>query len=405
MNASPLYPRALPTYHEASSGAPVWLLAQPTLYFNSTKSIMNKQRIRVGIIGTGGWARYGHIPVLQALDDFEVVALAGRNKQKVQKVADDFGIAMTFGSAEELIAHPDIDLVVVLTPTPEHGRLSSAVIAAGKDVYTEWPLSTTTMESEAILTQAKAKGVKHVIGLQRRFAPSVRYMKDLIKGGYVGTLRGVRMSVGVDAFGPVMPDAVKWVLEDANFTHVLSIYGGHFHDVLFNTVGFPDQLCAVAKTQFPVTTLAESGEKIVYTSANEVMVLGTLEGGALFSVQLEGGQAHRTGLQIDIMGTEGVLRLSNPHAFQNTDDHRIEGMNKGAEVFAPLPVPAEYAYLPVTGLDASSRDVAYLYNTYAKDRSNGTEHATSFEDAVRQHHLIDQISRSSEAFFAGATAR
>ncbi|WP_020656656.1 Gfo/Idh/MocA family protein [Massilia niastensis] len=365
---------------------------------------MTKQCIRVGIIGTGGWARYGHIPVLQALDGFKVVALAGRNKDKVQKYADEFGIDMAFGSAEELIAHPEIDLVVVLAPTSEHGRLSAAVIAAGKDVYSEWPLSTSTAESEHILAQAKTKGVKHVIGLQRRFSPAVRYLKDLMQENYVGRLRAVRMSVGVDAFGPVMPKAVEWVLNDANFTHLLSIYGGHFHDVLFSTVGFPERLSAVAKVQFPMTTLAETGEQVLYASANEVMVIGTLADSALFSVQLEGGQAHRTGLQIDIMGTDGVLRVTNPHAFQNEADHKIEGMKSGAAAFAELPVPAEYAYLPVSDMDASAQDVAYLYSTYAKDKAKGTDEVTSFEDAVRQHHLIDQINASSAAFFAAGDA-
>jgi predicted dehydrogenase len=365
---------------------------------------MNQQSIRVGIIGTGGWARYGHIPALQALENFEVVALAGRNKDKVQKYADEFGIGMAFGSAEELIAHPDIDLVVVLAPTPEHGRLSAAVIAAGKDVYSEWPLSTSTAESEQILAQAKAQGVKHIIGLQRRFSPAVRYLKDLMQDNYVGTLRAVRMSVGVNAFGPIMPDTVKWVLDDANFTHLLPIYGGHFHDVLFSTVGFPKQLSAVTKVQFPVTTLAETGQQVPYTSANEVMIIGTLAGSALFSVQLEGGQAHRTGLQIDIMGTEGVLRVTNPHAFQNQADHKIEGMKNGAAAFAELPVPAEYAYLPVSSMDAGAQDVAYLYSTYARDKVNGTDEAPSFKDAVRQHRLIDQINASSAAFFAAAKA-
>lgn len=363
---------------------------------------MERQRIRVGIIGIGGWARYGHIPVLQALDDFEVVALAGRDQVKVRQYADQFGIGIAFGSAEELIAHPGIDLVVILAPTPQHGRLSSAVIASGKDVYSEWPLSVTTAESEAILAQAEQKGVQHIIGLQRRFAPSVRYLKNLIQGGYAGTIRAVRMSVGVDAFGPVMPDAVKWAVEDANFTHLLSIYGGLFHDLLFSTVGFPERLSAVTKTQFPVTTIAETGQQLPYASPNEVMVIGTLAGGALFSVQLEGGQAHRTGLQIDIMGTEGVLRLSNPHAFHNHSDHRIEGMKNGTQAFAALPVPAQYAYLPVADMDASAQDVAYLYRTYAMDKANGTRHVTTFGDAVRQHRLIDQIMQSSQAFFSAA---
>jgi predicted dehydrogenase len=361
---------------------------------------MHRQPIRVGIIGTGGWARYGHIPVLQSLDGFDVVALAGRNLEKVRQYAGAFGIGLAFGSAEELIAYPGIDLVVILAPTPEHGRLASAVIAAGKDVFAEWPLSTSTLESENILAQAKERGVRHIIGLQRRFSPAVRYLKELVDGGYVGALRAVRMSVGVDAFGPVMPDAVRWAVDDVNFTHLLSIYGGHFHDLLFSTVGFPQQLSAVATTQFAVTSIAETGQQIPYASANEVMVIGTLAGTALFSVQLEGGQAHRTGLQIDIMGTEGVLRVTNPHAFQNQADHKIEGMQHGAAAFADLPVPVAYAYLPVAGLDASAMDVAYLYSTYAQDKANGTSHVTSFEDAVRQQRLIDRITASSAKFHA-----
>ena len=359
---------------------------------------MNNKPIRVGIIGTGGWARYGHIPVLNALDSFEVVALAGRNTEKVQKQADELGIEFAFGSAKELIAHPDVELVVILTPTPEHGRLAAAAIAAGKDVYSEWPLSTNTVESEAVLTQAEAKGVRHVIGLQRRFSPTVRYMQHLIGEGYVGTIRAVNMTVGVDAFGPVMPDAVKWAVQDANFTTLLSIYGGHFMDLLFSTVGFPEKLTAVAKTQFPITTIEETGEQIPYTSANDVIAVGTLQNGALFSVQLEGGQAHRTGLHVELMGTDGALKLSNSRAFQNKEHHTLTGINGGADTFVPLPVPAHYSNLPVSHLDASAQEVAYLYEAYANDRVNETTTATNFSDAVRQHRIIDLISMAAADF-------
>lgn len=216
--------------------------------------------------------------------------------------------------------------------------------------------------------------------------------------GYVGKIRAVRMSVGVDAFGEVMPEFAKWTLDAANFTHVLSIYGGHFQDMLFHAVGFPVKLTAVMANQFPVTTIAETGEKIPYESANEVMVIGTLEGGGLFSVQLEGGQAHRTGLQIDITGTEGALRITNARGFQNSQDNSIAGMNKGADVFVDLPIPGRYTSLPVSHLDASARDVAYLYDAYARDKTIGSAEATSFEDALRQHRLIDQISKTSESF-------
>jgi hypothetical protein len=62
---------------------------------------------------------------------------------------------------------------------------------------------------------------------------------------------------------------------------------------------------------------------------------------------------------------------------------------------SPLPVPAEYRSLAA----ASVQDVAYFYAAYARDRKNGTSETSNFRDAVRQHHLIDQIVQTSETFF------
>jgi hypothetical protein len=58
--------------------------------------------------------------------------------------------------------------------------------------------------------------------------------------------------------------------------------------------------------------------------ANATARGGTLEYGGLFSMQVEGAQKHRTGLHIEISGTEGVLRITNSLAFQNKDDNAIE---------------------------------------------------------------------------------
>ena len=360
---------------------------------------MSNETIGVGIIGLGGWAKYAHIPTLQSLPEFEIVAVSSRKKETAEEYAATFSIRHAFGDEQALITHPDVDLVVILAPGPEHGRLARAAIAAGKDVYCEWPLSTNTAESEGLLALAEARGVRHVVGLQRRFAPSARYTRDLVKQGYVGVVRAVRMTVGVDAFGPRMPQAAAWTFDTANFTHVLSIYAAHFGDLLFHAAGFPEKLTAVVKNQFPSVEIAETGEKLPYRSPNEVMVIGTLEGGGLFSIQIEGAQKHRTGLQIGITGTEGVLRITNPLAFKNEQDNTIEGVNGGGLSFSRLPVPAEYRALPVSHLDASAQDVAYLSAAYARDRASGTSEAGDFRDAVRQHHLIDQIVRTSEAFF------
>jgi predicted dehydrogenase len=237
-------------------------------------------KIRVGIIGAGGWAKYGHIPALKTLDDFEIVAVSSRTQQTAESLAAEFKIRQAFDHYHNLIADPEGRPCGGRRPWPEHARLTRAAIEGGKDVYSEWPLSTSTAESEELLALAEAQGVRHVVGLQRRFAPSARYVHDLVDQGYVGRIRGVRMSVGVDAFQPRMSERHTWTIDAANFTHVVSIYGGHFGDLLFHIVGFPAQLTAVVENQFPSVTIEETGDEVPYTSPNEVMVIGTLEGEA-----------------------------------------------------------------------------------------------------------------------------
>ncbi|WP_030605605.1 Gfo/Idh/MocA family protein [Streptomyces fulvoviolaceus] len=364
---------------------------------------MSAQAIRVGIIGTGFWASYGHIPALRTLPEFEVVAVSARRKESAQQAAEKFGIPHAYEDAHDLIKDPDVDLVAVLTPTSQRVPLVKAAIEAGKDVYSEWPLTTRTSDSEELLALAEAKGVRHVVGLQRRQGPAVRYARDLVAQGYVGDVRAARISVGVDAFPPVMPEKVAWTFDVDAFTHVLSIYGGHFLDVLFQIVGPPKDLTAIVETQFPELTVLETGKTVSSAKPDEVMAIGTLENGGLFSVQLEGAQKFPTGLQIDITGTEGVLRLTNDRAFENAEDNTVHGVNgdsgNGATL-AVLPVPEEYRSLPDASLDESVQDLAHLYAAFARDKATGTSEATTFEDAVRQHHLIDRTQQASEEFSA-----
>jgi predicted dehydrogenase len=82
---------------------------------------MSSEKIRVGIIGAGGWAKYGHIPALQ-LEEFEIVAVSSRKKETAEEYAAKFNILHAFGDKQALITHPDVDLVVILAPAPEPRR-------------------------------------------------------------------------------------------------------------------------------------------------------------------------------------------------------------------------------------------------------------------------------------------
>ncbi len=286
-------------------------------------------KIGVGLVGVGSWAQYGHIPALRLLPEYKLVALSSRSADRAAHLANQLSIPHYFTNVADLVSHHEVDLVVVLPPAPEHASVVKAAFKAGKDVFCEWPLTTSTSDSLELLALAQASASRHVVGLQRTVGPSARYLHDLIADGAVGQLRSIRMHLSVPSFGPVRPPGLAWTLDASNFSHVLSIYGGHFMDMLFAAVGYPRSLNAFVRTQFPELTLSASGESVPNATPDGVVVQGVLTNGALFQIQIEGGKRHGSGLQIDITGFEGDLRISNGKAFTTRRDNLIEGVNTG----------------------------------------------------------------------------
>jgi predicted dehydrogenase len=356
----------------------------------------SKTTVRVGLVGVGNWARYGHIPALQLLPEYEIVAVSSRQRSTADEIAKTFDIAHAFDDAAQLVTHPEVDLVVTLPPAPQHAAVVRAAIEAGKDVYCEWPLTTSTHDSEALLKMAEAAHVRHVVGLQRRLGSSALFLRDLLADGYVGKIRSVRLHVSMEYFGPTRPPGLAWSLGAANFSHVLSIYGGHFLDMLFHVMAGPKTVGAIVATQFPELTLTATGESFPNDTPDGVVAIGRLEDDALFSIQIEGGKRNNSGLQIDITGTEGDLKITNSKSFGTTEDNVIEGAQGDEGRLKQLSIPKKYMRIPPTNLDVSVQDLAHLYAAHSDDRLNGTHNAPAFADAVRMHKLIDQINLASE---------
>ncbi len=238
------------------------------------------------------------------------------------------------------------------------------------------------------------------MGLQRRMGPSARYVRDLLAQGYIGNLRSVRMHVSIEYFGPIRPPSLEWTLPAANFSHLLSIYGGHFFDLLFHLVGQPNAVNAIVATQFPTLTLSRTGEIFPNETPDEVMAQGRLSNDALYSVQIEAGKLNNAGLQIDLTGTDGDLKISNTKSFGNVADNRIEGARGSGRRWETLPVPAAYKLPASSSLDASVQDLLHLYAAFTTDTTSRTYQVPGFSEAVQMHQFIDAVMKASET---GAT--
>ena len=204
------------------------------------------------------------------------------------------------------------------------------------------------------------------------------------------------MHVSMEYFAEVRPADLAWTIDPANFSHTLSIYSGHFLDLLFQIVGPPDRVNAIVKPQFPTLTLTSTGEVFPNRTPDQVVVIGTLKDGGVLTVQIEGGKRNNSGLQIDITGTSGDLKVWNTKSFGNASDNVVEGARGDGGVLHRLAVPAEYRFVPASSLDESVLDLAHLYAAHARDREEGTRLAPGFADAVRIHRFIERVGRASE---------
>ena len=168
--------------------------------------------IRVGIVGLsarGGWAADAHVGALAAVDGFELRALSATTAASAQAAADKYGVPLHFDSAEELVASPEVDLVVVAVKVADHRAPVMAALNAGKEVLCEWPLAPGLRDAAELAGLAVAKNVRTAVGLQGRSTPVIRYLRDLVDDGYVGEVLSTSVIASGGAWGVRSPLATR----------------------------------------------------------------------------------------------------------------------------------------------------------------------------------------------------
>ena len=353
-------------------------------------------KIRVGIVGLSpnrGFASIAHIPALRALPEFEIAAVCTTRQESAEATARHFGIPLAFSDPDRLARHPDVDLVTVTVKVPDHYRPVMAAIDAGKHVYCEWPLGRNTGEAREMLDAAERKGVRHAVGLQGQWSPTIGYVKDLVAQGYVGRVLTATLIGCAPNWGATLDRAYQ--ADFANGANLMTITGGHQIDALCYCLGEFRELSAFAVSQRDRIVTDDQGA-VALTSPDQLAVSGIVGDGAVVSFQIRGGMAHGTEFLFEIHGTDGDLIVASTTGGsmqrQELSLHGAQG--KGAKL-AELPILAKYRYVPDTVPENSPYNIAQLYAKLGESIRIGTPVSPGFDVAVRRHHLIDAIVRAS----------
>src|SRR6478609_2779539 len=114
-------------------------------------------RTKIGVIGCGNISK-AYFPAGKQFANLEVVACDDIDLARAKAAANEHGIARAC-AVDELLATPDIEIVVNLTIPKAHAEVDLAVIGAGKHVYSEKPLALSRKEGGSILSLAKSRGL------------------------------------------------------------------------------------------------------------------------------------------------------------------------------------------------------------------------------------------------------
>ena len=124
-----------------------------------------------------------HLDDIKNIDGVEVVSLIGRELDKTKEVADKYGIQHVTTNLSDSLALPEVDAVILCTPTQMHASQSIACLKAGKHVQVEIPLADSWKDAEEVVRLSKESGKVAMCGHTRRFNPSHQWVHHKIKAG------------------------------------------------------------------------------------------------------------------------------------------------------------------------------------------------------------------------------
>ena len=172
------------------------------------------QAKRIGLMGCGTVADYGHAPTILKTNGLSLHALFDPDKARLRKFAAKFKVSRAFTDEAAFFAS-GIDAVAITSPAPFHPANALAACRHGKDVLCEKPLAMTVVECEGMIQAAEKAGVMLFTGFDYRFSPASQTIHRLIRERAIGEVRSLRLIYIWNCHGKWTKDAKGRRVENA----------------------------------------------------------------------------------------------------------------------------------------------------------------------------------------------
>jgi predicted dehydrogenase len=267
---------------------------------------------RVGIVGCGVISRH-YAENARAFDSFELVACADLDPARATDLAERHGLVAA--SVDELVADPEIDVVLNLTPPAAHAAVLGAALAAGKHVYTEKPLASTVELAAEALDQADRLGLRVGCAPDIFLGGAYQAARALLDDGAIGeplSAAGAVLVGGPESWHPD-PDSFYGngggpLLDMGPYylTAIAALLGGFRRVAGFASIGVAERVIGAGPRK---------GERFSVTTPTHTTGAFELENGVTATLVTSFEAAAHSAFDLQIHGTDGAIALPDPNYF------------------------------------------------------------------------------------------
>ncbi|MBR2288105.1 MAG: Gfo/Idh/MocA family oxidoreductase [Clostridia bacterium] len=333
----------------------------------------------LGVIGSGMISGIYLKNLTEKFAGIRVKSVASAHLERAEKKAAEYGLVAT--DVDSMLADPEIEMVVILTPVETHEMLVRKALEAGKHVYAEKTLTTDTASSRALYDLAKAKGLGLGCAPDTFLGASLQTARKAIDDGLIGDVTGFRVTATRDntfflSNFPFLRNKGAGIAFD---------YGVYYMTALVSVLGPVKSLSSFVRAPYPTFIChrpgtEEDGKAMANPNESEVTAILEMQSGVTGTYLLDADTICRDIEDLVIFGTKGMLTLGNPNFF-------------GGEVrFTPNDwATSETPYIPVTlpmtnHLTENSRGIGPAELAYAVKHG-----AVSRVDASLACHVLEVL--------------
>jgi predicted dehydrogenase len=360
---------------------------------NNVSAARRTGPVGIGLIGAG-MISDTYLTNLTSFPDVRVLIVGDINPARAEAQAKAHDVA-SWGTPDDVLAHPNVELIVNLTIPAAHIEVASAALAAGKHVWTEKPLGVERVGSRKLLDDAAKAGLLVGVAPDTSYGPGLQTARRVIERGDIGT--PLSAQTVIEYPGPQLfhPNPEFLFAEGAG---PLFDIGPYYLTALVHLMGPVASVAAVGSRSSSTRTIAtgdRAGTEFPVTAFTHVGMVANFAGGAVSqSVFSFDSPLHK--IMFEVTGTEGTLSLPDPNML--TGPVRITR----AATFEKMHDEAEWVSVPVAdetfSRGAGALDLARCIRNCGTPMASGSlgyhvlDIMASTQEAVEQRRMVELTS-------------